>query len=38
MEQVGICDEVIMNENEINFMVNKIGGLPVRELIFLIIT
>jgi hypothetical protein len=30
MEQVGICDEVIMNENEINFMVNKIGGQPVR--------
>lgn len=28
MEQVGICDEVIMNENEINFMVNKIGGQP----------
>jgi hypothetical protein len=30
IEQVGICDEVIENENEsINFMVNKIGGLPV---------
>ena len=30
IEQVAICDEIIRNENEINFMVNKIGGQPVR--------
>lgn len=29
IEQVAICDEYIENEDDVNFLINKIGGVPV---------